>query len=385
MRPMRQSSLLLAGAFLFCLNGFAAEADKGTESAKAKAPAGAKTAKPTKAAPEPAAAPATKDAVALVAGAAITASELEDMAGTRLFQIRTQEYQMKRQLLDEAIAGKLLEKEAAARGISQDELRRVEVEAKVPAVTEQEQKEFYEKNKPRFGPTPEAEALKQIETGLRGQRMRERQVAFVNDLRSKAGVKVFLDPPRMKIEAGDNPAKGPANAPITIVEFSDFQCPYCSRVVPTLQKLHESYGDKVRIVFRDLPLQMHAQAPKAAEAAACANEQGKFWEMHDKLFASQQKLQVADLKQHAVDLGLTADTFNQCLDSGKFAESVKRDSEDGARYGLSGTPGFFINGRLLVGAQPYEAFAQVIDEELDLAAAKAPAAPAPAAQVSKKP
>jgi protein-disulfide isomerase len=151
-------------------------------------------------------------------------------------------------------------------------------------------------------------------------------------------------------------------------------------VIPTLKKLHESYGDKVRIVFRDLPLQMHPQAPKAAEAAECANEQGKFWEMHDKLFASQQKLQIADLKQHAVDLGLTADAFNQCLDSGKFTASVKQDSEDGARYGLTGTPGFFINGRLLVGAQPYEAFAQVIDEELDLAAAKAPAA-----QVSKKP
>jgi protein-disulfide isomerase len=378
MRPMYQRALMLAGAVLLSLNGFAGEADKGAESAKAKAPAGTKVTKPAKAGAEPAA--TSKDAVATVAGGTITMTELEEAAGSRLFQIRTQEYQLKRQLLDEAIAGKLLEKEAAARGISLDELRRVEVEAKVPAVTEQEQKEFYEKNKQRFGQTPEAEALKQIENGLRGQRMREKQVAFVNDLRAKSGVKVFLEPPRIKVEAGENPAKGPADAPVTIVEFSDFQCPYCSRVIPTLQKLQDTYGGKVRIIFRDLPLQMHAQAPKAAEAAACANEQGKFWEMHDKLFASQQKLQIADLKQHAVDLGLTADTFNQCLDSGKFAENVKRDSDDGTRYGLTGTPGFFINGRLLVGAQPYEAFAQVIDEELDFAAAKAPAA-----QVSKKP
>jgi protein-disulfide isomerase len=369
---MCQRALFLVSAVLLSFNGFAGEADKATESAKAKAPAGTKVAKPSKTAPEPA--PAAKDAVALVAGATITASELEDAAGSRLFQIRTQEYQLKRQLLDEAIAGKLLDKEAASRGISVDELRRVEVEAKVPAVTEQEQKEFYEKNKQRFGQTPEAEALKQIENGLRGQRMRDRQVAFVTDLRTRAGVKVFLEPPRIKVETGDDPAKGPADAPITIVEFSDFQCPYCSRVLPTLQKLHDTYGSKVRIVFRDLPLaQMHPLAAKAAEAAACANEQGKFWEMHDKLFASQQKLQVADLKQHAVDLGLTADTFNQCLDSGKFAAEVKQDSDDGTRYGLTGTPGFFINGRLLVGAQPYEAFAQVIDEELGFAAAKAPA------------
>ena len=374
MRAMCQRTLLSAGAVLLALNGFAGEKDKVAESAKAKAksPAEAKAAKPAKAAPEATA--ATKDTVALVAGSAISGAELEEMAGSRLFQMRTQEYQMKRQILDEAIGAKLLEKEAAARGISADELRRVEVDGKVPAITEAEQKDFYEKNKPRFGQTPEADALKQIESGLRQQRMRERQVAFVGELRSKAGVKVFLDPPRIKVEAGDNPAKGPADAPITIVEFSDFQCPYCSRVNPTLQKVNETYGGKVRIVFRDLPLPMHQQAAKAAEAAACANEQGKFWEMHDKLFASQQKLQVTDLKQHAADLGLTADAFNQCLDSGKFTAAVKQDSEDAARYGLTGTPGFFINGRLLVGAQPYEAFAQVIDEELDFAAAKGPLA-----------
>jgi protein-disulfide isomerase len=142
-------------------------------------------------------------------------------------------------------------------------------------------------------------------------------------------------------------------------------------VNPTLAKLQEAYPGKLRIVFRDLPLlNMHKNAGHAAEAAHCANDQGKFWEMHDRLFANQAKLAPADLKEHAVALGLDATAFNQCLDSGKYTADWRRDSEDAARLGLSGTPAFFINGRLLSGAQPYEAFAQVIEEELALAASK---------------
>jgi protein-disulfide isomerase len=131
--------------------------------------------------------------------------------------------------------------------------------------------------------------------------------------------------------------------------------------------VEEKYGDKVRVVFRNFPLlQIHPQAAKAAEAASCAADQGKFWEMHDKLFANQQKLAVADLKQHATDLGLKAEEFNQCLDSGKKEAEWKKDMDEAATYGITGTPAFFINGRLISGAQPLEAFTTIIDEELDL-------------------
>jgi protein-disulfide isomerase len=323
---------------------------------------------PEKRAPKPAEA----GAVAMVGDEPITAAEFEKLAGPRLFAVRTQEYNQKRALLEDAIDRKLLEKEGKARGISADELLRVEVDAKIPAVTEAEMKDYYEKNKPRFGNMAEADALKQIEQGMRGQKTRDRQAIFTRELRDKASVRILLDPPRVAVSLGDDPTKGPATAPITIVEFSDFQCPFCSKVNPTLKQVEEKYGDKLRVVFRDFPLSsIHKDAAKAAEAAECAHEQGKFWEMHDKMFGNQTKLQVEGLKQSATEIGLDATAFNQCLDSGKFAAEVQKDVDEGISYGVTGTPAFFINGRMLSGAQPLDAFTAVIDEEL----ARAPGTP----------
>ena len=318
---------------------------------------------------QPAASPAPPsskgEVVATVGGEAITAGELEELAAPRLFQIRTQEYQAQRQALDETIGRRVVEREAAARKIGVDELLKQEVDAKVAPVTEAEQKAFYEQNKARFGGASEADALKRIETGMRQQRLRERHAAFVDSLRAKADVKVLLAPPRLAVEAGDNPAHGPADAPVTIIEFSDFQCPYCSRAVATIKKLEESYPGKIRVVYRDFPLtSIHPQAARAAEAAACANEQGKFWAMHDSLFGQQDKLQEADLKQRAVDLGLDTAAFNRCLESGRETAQWQKDQAEGERYGVQSTPAFFVNGRMIVGAQPYEAFARVVDEEL---------------------
>jgi protein-disulfide isomerase len=166
-------------------------------------------------------------------------------------------------------------------------------------------------------------------------------------------------------ERADAPSKGPRTAPVTLVEFSDFQCPYCGRVLPVLKRVQETYGERVRLVFRNFPLAIHPLAPKAAEAAACANEQGKFWEMHDRLFADPKKLDVADLKASAAELGLDAQAFDQCLDSGKHEATWKEERTEGERAGVSGTPAVFVNGRLIGGAQPYETFAQVIDDELE--------------------
>jgi protein-disulfide isomerase len=305
------------------------------------------------------------DVVATIAGEPFTAKQLEEAAGARLFQLRTQQYQAQRQILDDEIARRLVDREAAARKITAAELLKQEVEAKVAPVTEEEQRAFYAQNKARMGEMTEADALKRIEAGLRQQRIGERQAEFLSGLRAKADVHVLLEPPRLSLTIGDDPARGPADAPITIVEFSDFQCPFCSRATATLKKLDAAYPGKIRVVYRDFPLvQIHPNAARAAEAAACANEQGKFWPMHDAMFEHQDKLAEADLKQSAAALGLDATAFNQCLESGRHTAQWKKDTAEGEAYGVSSTPAFFINGRLVVGAQPYESFARILDEEL---------------------
>jgi protein-disulfide isomerase len=206
-----------------------------------------------------------------------------------------------------------------------------------------------------------------IQRFLTEQEEQSARQALVAELR-KAGppVRVLLDAPRATIALQPtDSAIGNAAAPVTIVEFSDFQCPYCQRAAPTLKKLRDAYGDKLRIVWKDFPLtQIHPQAFKAAEAGHCAQEQGKFWEFHDKLFGNQQALQPEFLKQYAKDLGMDADKFDACLDSSKYAERVRDSVAAGSRLGVNSTPTSFVNGRVLEGAQPYEAFAAVIDEEL---------------------
>lgn len=311
-------------------------------------------------------------AVATLDGGAISEADLDVVGGSRLFQARSQLYTTQRQILEEAVNKRLLERAAAARGMTPEALLKAEVDDKVPPLTEEDKKAFYESNKGRFGAAAEADALKQIGENLPRQKAADRRKDFFAGLRVKAQVKVLLEPPRIAVDPSDDPAKGPQDAPVTLVMFSDFQCPYCARVVPTLHRLGERYGNKLRIVFRDFPLlQIHKDAAKAAEAATCAAEQGKFWEMHDKLFENQGALQVDALKKRAAELGLDSAAFDTCLDSGKNTAEWQQDTADAQRYGVTGTPAAFVNGRLLTGAQPFEGFAQVIDEELDFTAAKA--------------
>jgi len=172
---------------------------------------------------------------------------------------------------------------------------------------------------------------------------------------------------KIDVSIDDDPVKGDKNAPVTIIEFSDFQCPFCGKFFKeTFGQIDEKYikTGKVKMVFRDFPLSFHENAQKSAEAAECADEQGKFWEYHDMLFENQEKLSVEDLKRYAVELGLDKDKFDSCLDSEKYKDEVKKDFSDGQKYGVSGTPAFFINGKLVSGAQPFSAFEKVIEAEL---------------------
>lgn len=166
----------------------------------------------------------------------------------------------------------------------------------------------------------------------------------------------------------DDAIKGDENAPVTIVEFSDYECPFCQRFwEQTLPQIEEKYikTGKVKLIYRDFPLGFHANAQKAAEAAECSGEQGKYYEMHDKLFAEGVSGGVSAFKQYAADLKLDTKTFNECLDAGKMRAEIQKDSADGQSLGVSGTPAFFINGKEVVGAQPFSVFEQIIEAELE--------------------
>ncbi len=169
---------------------------------------------------------------------------------------------------------------------------------------------------------------------------------------------------KYSLNLNGTPFKGPAAARITVVEFSDFQCPFCKRVGPTLEQIEKAYGDKVRIAFKHLPLPMHPMAESAARASEAAHRQGKFWEMHDKLFADQQALSEQAYEKHAKEIGLDVERFKKDFTSPEVKARVEADAREANQLGVGGTPGFFVNGRFLSGAQPFEAFKTLIDQEL---------------------
>jgi protein-disulfide isomerase len=303
------------------------------------------------------------DPLATVDGKAITRADVEASVSDQLDALE-REYAAKRWELisgatDKVIEDRLLDAGAAARGVTKDELL---ASAQPAAVTDADVDAFYEQNKARIPQGKEAVAA-QIEQYLEQQRRQGNRQTLIADLRQKHDVKVLLDPVRTEV-AATGPAQGPENAPITIVEFSDFECPYCARINPTLEQVKAKYGDQVRLVFRQFPLSIHRSAQKAAEASLCAHDQGKFWELHDAMFQNQQELGTDQLKAKAAQLGLEAAAFDECLDSGKHADAVQADMKAGSEAGVTGTPAMFLNGRMISGAVPLERITEVIDDEL---------------------
>jgi len=305
--------------------------------------------------------------LAEVDGVVITVEEVEKPLAAQLSKLEEQIYNLKRQRLDALINDKLLGKEAAKRKLSVAALLDTEVTAKVGLVTEQEIEKFYQDNKAQIK-GEQAEVREQIRGFLQNQKLAAKREEFLQSLRAQAKVVVHLNPPpiqRIQVSAQGAPFKGGEKAGVTIVEFSDFHCPFCKRVIATLGQLETRYGDKIKLVFRDFPIEsLHPGATKAHEAARCANEQGKFWPYHDKLFAAAPNSSPEFFKGLAKEVGLDAGAFETCLGSGKFADAIKKDIEEGNRVGVGGTPAFFINGRLISGAQPLETFTRVIDDEL---------------------
>jgi len=324
-------------------------------------------AKPETAAPQSQTASAAGDsqAAAIVAGETITLDELDKAAASQLQRIRQQEYQLRMDALQGMIQQKLLTTEAASRKVSDADLLKAEVVDKAAKVSDDDVQKFYDTNKARFGTKTFDETKGDISNMLNQQKQAERRAQFLNELQSKASVKILIDPPRVAVKVPDGiPSIGPADAPVQLVEWSDYQCPFCKRAHPTVEQVISEYKDKVRFVYLDYPLPFHQQAMPASQAAHCALDQGKFWEYHRNLMMVAGDLSEADLSKRASDLGLDGTAFTACLGSKKHDTTIQSYASDGAAVGVTGTPAFFINGRSLVGAQPIEQFRTVINEEL---------------------
>jgi protein-disulfide isomerase len=315
---------------------------------------------------------AGSDAAARIGDRVVTMKELEDRwaaSDPAQHADATQKlYEGRRAALDDIVAETLIGQAAKAKGMTPDAYEEAEIAKRVKPVTDADVVAFYQANQNQMQGRTLDSVAPAINRYLTDQQHSTARQQLVTELR-KAGppVRVLFEAPRTKVDvAATDPSLGAASAPVTIVEFSDFQCPYCQRAAPTLKQLRQIYGDKVRIVWKDFPLtQIHPQAFKAAEAAHCAEEQGKFWEFHDKLFGNQQALQPDDMKKTAADMGLDATKFNACLDSSKYAERVRDGVAAGTRLGVNSTPTLFVNGRLVQGAQPVEVFSGIIDDELE--------------------
>ena len=307
---------------------------------------------------------AQSEVVATVQGQPISFETLQSTMRGQLLKLDFERYEAMRNQLDALVNRRLYEMEADARGISREELERVEIREKQEPVGPALVRSFYDKNQDRMSQSFE-EMEGRLTALLTQQAQRARREAFARELRERYEVRIHLKPPRVEVSADDDPYKGSASAPVTLIEFSDFQCPYCRRVQSVLERLMTAYEGKLKLVYRDFPLRrIHPDAQKAAEAAQCADEQGAFWPYHDRLFNSTD-LGIEHLKQYAIEIGLDGGLFDACLDSGRFYQEVQDDMDDAIAAGVSAAPSFFVNGLLINGAVSYERFEQMVELALE--------------------
>jgi protein-disulfide isomerase len=302
--------------------------------------------------------------ISTIEGQPIYEQDLMSVAGPKLLDLRKQEYQVKRDALDSLIRRRLVEAEAKKKGWTVDELLKQEVDSKIPEPSDAEAKGYF--LAARNSNTLSFEELKpQLKQIVRTAEIEQAREKYANSLRASVNVAVLLQPPSADVIYDSARVKGKPDAPVTIVEFADFQCPFCQRIEATLKTLLAKYDGRVKLAYLDFPLtEIHSNAEKAAEAARCAGDQGKFWEYHDTLFADQSKLDEAGLIGHAQNLNLDEAAFRSCLSSGKFKHDIEVNREEGTKAGVSGTPAYFINGVFLSGAQPQAEFEKIIDTAL---------------------
>jgi protein-disulfide isomerase len=307
--------------------------------------------------------------VATIDGEPLSKAALDQEVAPQLARLDEEAYEIRKQQLDEMINDRLFAAEAKRRGVTVDALIQAEVTDKVTPVSDSDIQDFIAKNRRRLrlpdDPTP---VIPQIKDYLATEKTKARREAFASDLREKAHVQVLLKMPalyRAPIDLKGAPSKGPDNAPVTIVEFSDFHCPFCRGVQPTLQQVLQKYPNDVRLVYKHFPIDsLHPQARRVAEASWCAQQQNRFWQFHDAVYANPPDASAAAIKSFATTAGLDMNAFDTCVASGRAEPIVQAHIDEGTHYGVSGTPGFFVNGRLLSGAVPFKSFSEIIDEEL---------------------
>ena len=320
------------------------------------------------AAPDAKPAPDTTPALR-IGGQVITVSELDAWIKDQLFDQETEGgktaklFEVRASAAENMVAQRLLDAEAKKLGTDPDALLEGEAKKRL-TVSDADVQKFYDDNKKSFGERTFDDMKAQIREHLERRAAPEAARAYVQQLRDAAQVEILIERPRTQV-AATGPTRGPADAPVTIIEFSDYQCPFCRRAEPTVEQVLAQYEGKVRFVFRHFPLdRIHPMARGAAEASACAADQDKFWEYHAALFADDAQLDRAGLDAAAAKTGLDMAAFKACVDGRKTQALVDADVKDGEAAGVSGTPAFFINGIPLRGALPAEEFHKVIDEEL---------------------
>jgi protein-disulfide isomerase len=318
---------------------------------------------------------AASKSLASVDGVAITETQVlkesaEDLDSLELQLLRSKatyarnKHDILEQSLNRLVEEKLLKAEAAKRGITETELVEKEITKFIKEPTNEQIDVFYEENKGNIR-KPKEQVVEKIRQYLKDDQQGDIREAFLKKLKKEHRVTRSLKPIRFEVNAQGRPSKGPAAAPIVLVLFSDFQCPYCRDFNLTIEDVMKKYGDKVRLVFRQFPLiRIHANAQRAAKASLCAGDQNHFWEMHDLLFRNQDNLKEEDIQRQAKDLNLDINALNACLDSARIRTMIQDDIRAGSMAGVDGTPALFINGRYLGGARSDEEIISIIEEEL---------------------
>ena len=307
-----------------------------------------------------------RSVVVEIDGAKLTLGDFEAKHSTTLFQARTAYYQAERRALSEFVDEYLLERQAEREHVTVEQLLEQHVRSTVKDPSEEALHVFYEGAQTS---QPYESVRGQILEQIRQGRFAKAKLAYLKTLRNETNISYKIDPPRVPVSLKDTPIRGQVEAPVKIVEFADYECPYCRQMEPILNKLRAEYGERVAVAYKDAPLPMHSHAKKAAEAAHCAGVQGKFWEYHDLLLAGKQ-FEMSQLKENAKALKLDSEKFDKCLESGEEANLVQAQLDEAQTFQVDGTPTFFINGRLFAGVLTYDQFRSIIQEELKLPTAQ---------------
>ncbi len=307
--------------------------------------------------------------VATVGNYNITEQEVDGKLRAQLASLQVQLYDLKRTAVEQ-MADELLVQQAAKKAhLSPAVYLKQQIDDKVTQPSDADLHKIYDQFKGRTNETFDQARLALI-ASVTDRERQQLHDQLMHKLRAEHGYKLLLQPPRFDVEVDGRPSLGPSKAPVTIVEFADYQDPFSGRSETTLKQIRANYGDQVRVVFADFPSPKLPDAMDAARATRCAGEQGKFWEFHDALFADQTKLAVKDLKATAAKLNLDTAKFDDCLDKHKYDSDIEKDIAEGKSLGVDGTPVFYINGRPVLGPQPAAKFDRIIAEELPAGAAK---------------